>query len=37
LEPNIRVSSGNLVGDLEEGLEELRGIATPFKEQYKLA
>jgi hypothetical protein len=29
--------SGNVVGELAEGMEELRGIATPLEEQYRLA
>jgi hypothetical protein len=29
LEPNIRLSSGTVVGELEEGLEELSGTAAP--------
>jgi hypothetical protein len=37
LEPNIRLNSENLVGELAEGLEELRGIATPLEEQHGLA
>ena len=37
LEPTIRLSSGNLVGALAEGLEERRAIATPLEEQPRLA
>ena len=37
MEPTIRLSSGNLVGELAEGLEERRGIATPLEEQHRLA
>jgi hypothetical protein len=37
LEPTIRLSSGNLLGELEEGLEEERGIATPLEEQHRIA
>jgi hypothetical protein len=36
LEPTIRQNSGNLVGELEEGLEEQRGIATPLEELHRL-
>jgi len=32
LEPTIRWSSENLAGELEEGLEERRGIAAPLEE-----
>jgi hypothetical protein len=37
LEPTIRLNSGNLVGELAEDLEELRGIATPLEEHCRLA
>jgi hypothetical protein len=37
LEPIIRLNLGNLVGELVEGLEEWRGIATPLEEQNRLA
>jgi hypothetical protein len=36
LEPPIRLSSGIQVGELAEGLEGQRGIATPLKEQDRL-
>ena len=32
MEPTIRLSSETLAGELTEGLEELRGIATPLEE-----
>jgi hypothetical protein len=37
LEPNIRLNSGNLVGELAEGLENQRWIATTLEEQNSLA
>lgn len=37
LEPTIRLNSGNLVGELAEGLEELRGIATQLEEEHWLS
>ena len=37
LEPTIRLSSGTLVGEMAEGLEELKGIATPLEEQHRLS
>jgi hypothetical protein len=37
MEPNIRLNSGNLVRELAEGMEELKGIATPLEEQHRLA
>ena len=37
LEPTIRMNSGNLVGELAEGLEEQRGIATPLEKKHRLA
>ena len=37
LEPTIRLNSGNLVGEMSEGLEEQRVIAIPLEEQYKRA
>jgi hypothetical protein len=36
-ELTIRLNSGNLVGELAEGPEEQRGIATPLEEQHRLA
>jgi hypothetical protein len=36
LEQTIRLISGNPVGELEEGLEELKGIATPLEKQHRL-
>jgi hypothetical protein len=35
LEPTIRLSYENLVGELAKGLEEWRGIATPLGEKNK--
>ena len=37
LEPNIRLSSGTLVGELAKGMVEQREIATPLEEQQRLA
>jgi hypothetical protein len=37
LELTIRLNSENLVGELAEELEEQRGIASPLKEQHRLA
>jgi hypothetical protein len=37
LEPTITLSFGTLTGELAEGLEELRVIATPLEEQHRLA
>jgi hypothetical protein len=36
IKPPIRLSSGNLVGDLVAGLEEWRWITTPLEKQYRL-
>lgn len=37
LEPSIRHSSGNLVGEQAEGLKDWRRIATTLEEQHRLA
>jgi hypothetical protein len=34
---NHQVEPGNLVGELAEGLEKQRGVATPLAEQHRLA
>ena len=36
LEPTIRLNSGNLMGEMAEGLEKQRGIATPLEKQHRL-
>jgi hypothetical protein len=33
---SIRLNSGNLLGELTEGPEEQREIATPLEEQHRL-
>jgi hypothetical protein len=37
LEPTVKLNSGNMVGELAEGLVEWTGITSPFEEQHKLA